>query len=218
MAGASTTTTKRKTSNNDKPAKRMKATIKKKGYWKDHSTDYKFIRRTPVASVQGNAVTGNPFSAWYGLNGISNVIGSAEFSALFDQYRIDYVSFKFYLRTSPDAQTAATAFNPRIAWYRDYDDSSAPSNFGEMLERMDTKVAVLRTDRPVTIKFKPNSLNEVYRGVGVTSFTPVWDQWIDMAQNDVLHYGVKVAIDNFTNTNYFVDIFTQVHFSCKGVM
>lgn len=208
---------KRKRSSSKKSSKRIKRTFKRKGYKKSQNV-YSFIRRTTLDSVQGNAVSGNPYTNWYGLNGIANVIGASEFSALFDHYRIDYVSFKFYLRVSPDAQTAATAIYPRLAWYRDTDDSTPPSNFNEMLERMDTKITTLRPDRPVTIKFKPNCLAEMYRGIGTTSFTPKYKQWIDMAQNDVRHYGVKVAIDNFTNTNYFVDIFTRVYFSCKGVL
>lgn len=165
---------------------------------------------------QGN-VSYAPFvqPVTFALNQLPNV---TEFSNLFDQYRINFLVYKFYLRIDPSAQTAATASFPKMYWYRDYDDSAAPSNLNEIRESGRSRVAVLRPDRPVTVKFKPNTLINVWN-TGLTSATqsPVWDAWVDVANVNTTHYGFKMAIDDFTNTNYRLDLEVFCYFQCKSV-
>lgn len=177
---------------------------------------YRFNRMcTAITPLQGNAVHA-PYTSSITVQ-FSNLINSSEFEALFDQYKITYVVHKFYMRVTPDAQTAATAVYPKLYWYVDPDDSTLPANLSEMRERSSTRMAVLRPDRPVVVKYKPTILQEIYRSGITTAYAPRKPMWLDLAYNNVIHYGVKYAIDTFTNTNYFLDVETKYYFACKTV-
>lgn len=167
-----------------------------------------------IADIVGNAVHA-PYVASY-INRISDLQGASEVAALYDQYKINYVVWKYYLKIDPSAQAAGTAAYPRLYWFRDLDDSTVPSNLNEMRERNNVRVAVMRPDRPVTIKYKPNCIQEVWAGVGSTTYIPKWSQWLDMSVTNTPHYGHKIAIDDLTNTNYRVTIEATLYFSCKN--
>lgn len=155
-----------------------------------------------------------PFQSYSQIR-FANVINSTEFSALYDQYVIDKVKIQLWLKIDPGAQTAALAVQPKLYWVRDQDDQSLVT-MNEMREHSHCKIAVLRTDRPVTIWVKPNVLNLIYRGAVTSSYVPKFNQWIDMANTDVDHFGIKYNIDDLTNTNYKVDVETTYYFRCKN--
>lgn len=177
------------------------------------TTTHSFIRKGASWSVQGNAVH-TPYQAISDIK-FSSLINSSEFGNLYDQYKIKWVKLQIWLRVDPSAQTASAAVYPKLYWYRDQDDTTLVSQ-NEMRERSNTKIAVLRPDRPITIWIKPNVLNQVYRGVGTVSYVPVWNQFLDMTNQDVVHYGIKYNIDNFTNTNYYIDGEQTYYFDCKN--
>lgn len=176
-------------------------------------TTHSFIRKATPFALQGNVA----YAPYQNVTAISfsQIANSAEFSALYDQYKLNLVKLQFWLRVDPSAQAAASAISPKLFWFRDMDDN-VPASMTEMRERARCKIAVLRTDRPVTIWVKPNVLAEVYRGVGTTTYSPKFGQWLDMTNTDVTHYGVKWNIDNLTNTNYYVDIESTYYFQCKN--
>lgn len=182
----------------------------------------KSLRRTIVHSFRRGGVTGTltgnvayaPYLGNYNTN-FGQIINSGDFTALYDQYRINFIVVKFYLKIDPSAQTAATASFPRIFWYRDYDDNGNPASLNEIRENSKGKQAILHPNRPVTIKFKPNVLNTVYSSLGVSNYVPVFKQFLDMSTTATTHYGFKYAIDDLTNTNYKLDIETVVYFQCR---
>lgn len=140
-----------------------------------------------------------------------------ELTALFDQYKIDYVIQKFYLTVDPSAQTAANAVFPRLYWVRDKNDQTLLSQ-AQMRERSDLKIAVLRPDRPVVLKCKPNLLTQQFLSGVTNAYTPVWNQWINTDAPTAPYYTWKWNIDNLTNTNYKVDVETIVYMSFKNVI
>lgn len=174
---------------------------------------HSFERKTNLFTISGNAV----HAPYLGVSNIQLgfVRNAAEFSALYDQYRINKVKIQFWLKVDPSAQTAATAAHPKLYWVRDLDDSNVLTQ-DEMRERAKCKIAVMRTDRPITIWIKPNLLNLVYRGPTTSSYVPTFGHFLDMTNQDVPHYGIKYNIDDLTNTNYRVDIETTYYFQCKN--
>lgn len=176
-------------------------------------TTHSFIRRGLPFTLQGN-VAYAPYQSSTNIS-FNQITNSAEFGALYDQYKINLVKVQFWLRIDPGAQAAASAIMPKLFWCRDMDDAT-PASQTEMRERSNLKIAVLRPDRPVTFWVKPNVLSEVYRGVGTTSYSPKFGQWLDMTTTDVYHYGVKWNIDNLTNNIYYVDVETTYYFQCKN--
>lgn len=153
---------------------------------------------------------GNSFS-------LGQVVNPSDFTTLFDQYCITCIVVRFFLKIDPSAQTASTASYPRLYYVRDYDDATAPASLNEMREHAHVKVKVLNPNRGVTIKFRPSTLNLVYRTAVASSYSPHWKQWVDMANTDIPHYGLKWVVDDLTNTNYKLETETLLYFKCRGV-
>lgn len=195
-----------------RPAKKQRMMVKRSSI---QNTVHSFKRNFASFTATGS-VAYAPYQSYTNI-ALNQVVNAAEFSALFDQFRITYCVTKFWLRVDPSAQTASSASYPKLYWTRDYNDQTILSQ-QEMRERGDLKIAILKPDRPVLMKFKPNLLTQqTYTGVGTSSYTPVFGRWIDMGSTGAVHYGCKWNIDDLTNTNYKVDIETTVYFQCKNL-
>lgn len=172
-----------------------------------------FRRMMQSIQIQGNAVYA-PYVSYVDF-AFSQIIQSNEFTALYDQYRINYVVTKFYLEVDPSAQTAATAVYPKIYWVRDRDSAVAPSNIDELRQDSQCRCAILKPDRPVVIKCKPNVLARMYSGAISDNYSPKWGVWLDASTSSTQHYGFKFAVDNLTNTNFTMRFERTCYFSCK---
>ena len=166
------------------------------------------------SAIIGNAVNA-PWRGTFQLNGIGQVINATEFTALYDQYRVNKLVLKFYLKIDPSAQTATTSNIPRLYWYRDYDDGAVPLDLNEIRENSKSKVKVLSLYKPVTIVITPNTLQVLYQSAVSSNYKPVFKQWLDIGTSSTPHYAIKCAIDDLTNTNYRVDVEGIVYFSCR---
>lgn len=183
------------------------------------STCHNFRRGCTTAASAPNPIVGAagfvPYTNWYGA-ALSEVLNSSEFTTLYDQYRLNYVVLKFWLKIDPSAQAAASASYPKIFYYRDYDDSTVPGNLNEIRENQRCRVVVMNPNRPVVIKFRPNMLQLMYNDAISSTFKPAWKQWVDCSLSSARHFGIKFAIDDLTNTNYRVDIEKWIYFSCRN--
>lgn len=166
-----------------------------------------------LPTITGNAAY-TPYVNTYVFS-LSQLAAVGDFSNLYDQYRINYIVCKFWLKIDPGAQAAASASYPRFFWYRDLDDSAAPSNLNEMRENAKCKCVVMHPNRPVTVAFKPNILAQMFNNGVTTQYAPKFNQWIDMGNTGTYHYGFKFAIDDLTNTNYSVTVEATYYFQCK---
>lgn len=166
-------------------------------------------------TITGNAVHA-PYLAGYSFN-LGQLPNVGEFTALFDQYRITYIQVKFFLKIDPGAQTAATASYPRIFYCRDYDDDVLPPSLNVLREHNRTSVRVLHPNRAVTVGFKPAIADLIYSSPTSSAYSPQWKQWIDCNNSAVPHYGLKWAIDDFTNTNYRLSTEVRYWFQCRGM-
>jgi len=176
---------------------------------------YNFRRNYNHGDLAGNA-TFNPLLVGNSFT-FSTLPNANEFGVLFDQYKITSVKLRFYLAIDPAAQTAATAVYPRMWWTTDNDDDGVPTSIDQLREHSDVKTEILHPDRPIEVFLKPSVLATVYRSAVSSSYVPKWGQWIDMAAQNVPHYGLKYAVDNFTNTNYVLRVEGQMWFQCRGL-
>lgn len=149
---------------------------------------------------------------------LANLPNNTDFTNLFDSYMLSHVQLKFYLSVDPSAQTAATAYQPRMFYCRDHNDATAPATINELRERGDCQTRVLTVSRPVTINIKPSVLGEALRTGGLITYIPKYKQWLPTANNDVPHYGLKFAIDDLTNTNYKVNVEATYWLRCKTTL
>lgn len=158
----------------------------------------------------------------------NQLINYAEFDALYDRYKIDYVLVKLQLQNVPDsdwkladgAVSNKLNFYPKIWYIKDYDDS-AVDTLAEMKQRSGVKCRVMRPNTQVVIKLKPAILAQLYATAVSTGYAPKWNQWIDMAQTNVAHYGLKWLLDLNGRADatqvWTVRVEQMFHFTCKDV-
>lgn len=115
----------------------------------------------------------------------------SEFTALFDQYRIEYVESTFWPTvTSIDAQGAW--INSFLLTAVDYDDGNSYSNVNEGLQVATATITPLT--KMVTRKFSPRCALAAYSGTFTSYAQASVMQWIDCGSPGVQHYGLKVAV------------------------
>jgi hypothetical protein len=145
----------------------------------------------------------------------NQLTGASEFTTLFDQYKIEKIMVKFFLKIDPSAQSAAGASYPKFYWVADHDDDTAAPTLNALREHTKCRVRVMNPNRPVTVIFKPSILGMRYKTVSTTGYSPMFNQWLDCNDSTVPHYGIKWGIDDLTNTNYKVDTEVTYWFACK---
>lgn len=176
--------------------------------------DIHFFKRSyNFGGLTGNAAY-SPYLAG-NTTSLSLLPNATEFSALFDRYMITHWQLKFYLKIDPSAQSAASASYPRMWWVADYDDSIAPVSLDDIRQHGKVKNAVLLPNRPLVINIKPAVLSLLYQSALTNQYCPKWRTWVDCAQLSTAHYGLKYGIDDFTNTNYTLNVESTLWFACK---
>lgn len=139
-------------------------------------------------------------SMYFTLADIPNV---SEFTTLFDFYRLNRVLVTIKMIPVPDAtnQPASTTLTNFMNWYptiwyvRDQDDNSSMT-LPQIKEFEKVKHKVLSPNREVKIILRPTTLTQTYRSTLTTGYKiDTSKQYIDIAQSDVPHYGLKTVID-----------------------
>jgi len=114
-----------------------------------------------------------------------------------------------------------TNWYPKLWYCADYDDNTAET-LSELKERAKTKCVVLRPNKIIKIVVKPAVTVQTYRTATSTGYAPTWNQWIDMANRDVPHYGLKFVVDccgqdPLDTYPFKLEIDRQYYFTCKDV-
>lgn len=157
------------------------------------------------------------------------VTGAAEFAALYDRYMLTRVVLRIRILNNPDAPTrinynqpwSATNWYPRLFSCPDYDDNTAET-VTQLKERAKTSFRVLKPNSYLKYVIKPAVSVQTYRTALAAGYAPKWNQWIDMNQTDVPHYGMKFAMDcsglDPEDANPFkLEIERTYYFKCKDV-
>jgi len=174
-----------------------------------------FKRRGTATAVTGDGITNAKF---IGLNfTLSSMINAAEFSALFDQYKLTGIKLNFYLSRNPANSTSVNGIRPRLYIVTDYDTSTAPSSFDELREYSNSKVWNFDSAKPFSYFVRPKVLNEVYRSGVSTGTAPVRPPWISTQHLDLQHFGVRMGIENIQDVDYTIVIEPTFYFGVKNV-
>lgn len=189
--------------------------LRKRTYRRRNIARHHFKRMADSGTITGLA-TYTPFLAGYQFT-FDSIPGYTEFTNLYDQYRINFIVQKWHLRIDPGAQVAASATYPKLYWVVDNDDSTAAANINELRQHSRCRMAVMNPNKPVVVKFRPNILMQAYESATTTAYVPKWKQFVDCADSSTPHYGLKIAIDDLSNTNYKVTVETYFYFTMKDV-
>lgn len=152
------------------------------------------------ANIQPGSAGGFQFGVGMQFK-LSDVLKNVEFQNLFDHYSIDQVELEVsYLKNAANVTPTSgtsTASMPSVAYAPDFDDASVPLAT-DVLERQRVKNWTFRGDgQPLRIKLQPRTANLVYRDNAATTYIaysarPGKSTILDLAYNDVPHYGLKM--------------------------
>lgn len=152
----------------------------------------------------------NVLSCNFGSSGVSptaltfsldKVVNPSEFTQLYDQYKIKGI--KIYFDYSPDVGggTGATSLMPKLWIKRDYDDASTPT-LTQMTESNQSRCIRFNDNRTTfSIFIRPSTLKSIYRTSLTQAYGPEWRQWLDCANPDIPHYGLKLLAQGLPSTN-----------------
>ena len=134
----------------------------------------------------------------------STVTNVTELTALYDQFRIDWVTV--VMNWSPKEQNQ-TPFNvgpnemsyPMLYYCKDYDDQVPPASLASLKERGNLRAVRLTPLRKIKINLKPAVQNAVIRDPTTVPPTlgtvPMWGQKLDNSSAAAPHLGLKFLVD-----------------------
>lgn len=135
------------------------------------------------------------------LNGVASTTlpmpNYTEFTALYDQYRIDYVDCMFIFSNNQSSVNSPGSVLPVMYLAKDYDDSNA-ANYPDLQQYSTQRVWQLgeqaRNNGIYRLRVKPNVDVALYQGV-TTGYARGKPMLVDTSSPSVPHYGVKIAYD-----------------------
>jgi len=158
-------------------------------YGCSNNQTHRFIRITDdsVISQAANALT-------FGATAfkLSTLPNSSEFTALFDQFRIDYVEVTLrpqYNMGSLSNQTSMV--NAVLYTVIDYDDATAPTAVSDLRQYENCRES--NWDETLVRRFQPRLAVATYASGVFTSFANT-RAWVDCGNPAVEHYGFKWAV------------------------
>jgi hypothetical protein len=184
--------------------------------------------RFSAANTLDMTGTEQPLSFEFSL---SSLYSYSEFTTLFDKYRLDkavvYIQMinnpNSIIRTNLDPATASpwqnNNFYPKMWYISDHDDSST-TTIAAIKERVGVKCCVMKPNVVKRIVVKPACAVQLYRTATTTGYGPKYGQFIDMAQADVPHYGLKCVFDPLgldPNGTFQFRYEWKLYFTCKDV-
>lgn len=120
--------------------------------------------------------------------------GFADYSTVYDTYRLRKCEVRFMPKVNQQSLTGkAVATTIQVSYLlvvKDYDDSNVPSTLSELYQYNDIHIPKLFDE--MTVSLRPKVSTQVYAG-GITvgyAQSPD-DTWLDVANNDIEHYGLK---------------------------
>lgn len=161
----------------------------------------------------------------------ADITAHGEFSSLYDRYKITSVQLQITLINNPDAflqpngplnNQNITNWYPKLWYVRDYDDAS-DITLSAIRERSNVRCLILRPNKIFRFRTRPAVLMQTWQSLTGSGYAPKWNNWIDMAQSTVPHYGIKMVLDTqgLDPSNEYpfkVRIEFKYNFTCKNVL
>jgi hypothetical protein len=139
----------------------------------------------------------SPSDIGYGIDfKLSNVIGVADFTTLFDHYRIDKVEYNIEI-TTPNLSGIPY---PRVVFAADWNDSVAPLSESEVLEKRTARVFQFSpTDTVATFTVVPRVADTLYNTSLTSGYGLSAPHWVDTGYPAVPHFGMKFWVADYNS-------------------
>lgn len=161
---------------------------------------------------------------------LSDLYSYSEFTTLFDKYKLTRAVVSIQMINNPNAiaytNTSTTGtgnvgvnFYPRLWYIADHDDSST-TTIAAIKERVGVRSCVLQPNKIKKISVKPAVAVQLYKTATTTGYGPRFNQYIDMTDSAVPHYGLKcvfdpMGLDPIQTFNFRYE--WKLYFTCKDV-
>lgn len=177
---------------------------------------YTFQRTATTSFVITNGADFTQAAYSFTLQSLPNY---TEFTALFDQYRINYIDCTVILnRTASSTLPSLNEQNqtPNFHWATDKDDATA-IDLNALMQYADYRVQ--RMDKIIRFRIRPSPCLAAYQGA-FTGYTTTARTWIDCGSPGVVHYGLKCGysmVADVSNVNMGrVNLYFRYNVSFKG--
>jgi len=155
---------------------------------------------------------------------LADLPGVTDFTAAFSEYCITGVKLSFHLRrsvqTSNDSGTTNNLCTYPTFYFSVQPDGTRllPANLNEMMEYSTLQRRLLHPEKPFSVFIRPrvSPLEFSSNLAGISYGTASGPQWISTLYTDVYHYGLKWLIDEFVNTNNFLDVVSTYYVKFRG--
>lgn len=158
----------------------------------------------------------------------SDLIQAADFSSLFDQYRISKIVLRVTMINNPDANNYvnqpstvnSTNWYPKL-WYIPDFDGGPTETLASIRERQGVKCRTLQPNKILSIVFRPKCRVLTYSTSTSTGYSPK-NIKVDMTDTNVEHFGMQFVFDSMqadpADTQPFLfNIDRKYYFTCYGV-
>lgn len=166
-------------------------------------------RQTQTLLIPWNDSGGN--AKYEGLQfKLDDMLGSAQFVAMYQEYRINCVVVKFqplwdsgdvanrmHVGTAGGVPAPQPINLPMIGWCYDYNDANTPTNLDDLQKFANYREA--QFDKPIKIKIWPACAPGVYISGVAAGYSIKRKEWLRSANSNVPHYGLKYCVYNISN-------------------
>lgn len=147
-------------------------------------------------TASASALTQTPISKSFSF-ALADLPNVAEYTGLFDQYKLTGISLKIIPRASQFQGAAsgtvnAIGYNPVITAL-DFDDAATPSSKEVLMQYGSCKFT--GSNRIHKRYFKPKILQPAWVNAISSGYASERAKWIDIANTNVAHYGLKWWVD-----------------------
>lgn len=153
---------------------------------------------------------------------LAHLAGNSEIVSLFDNYRITRVQYRWICTRSPDYPgvvgiAGLQGLYPRITWVHDFNDATAITRT-QMMQHASLKEHFFNDNKQATrwYTLKPSSLTMKYETAALTAYKPEWGSWVDTADSQMWHYGIKYAYSDLQQ-GIILRLEAKVTIECKGI-
>jgi len=131
---------------------------------------------------------------------LSSCINNTAYQSMWEQFRIVKIQMTWkptraqaIIGQVTDVTPGSTTNIPSYVVAKDFDDVSTEA-YVDTKSRYGSRERLVTT--PGTLTFTPACLTEVYLGVGLTSYSPQFNKWIDTRYSTTPHYGARLAMES----------------------
>jgi len=189
--------------------RRKKRVVRRRRARLTENTSYRFKRICKLDTITTSTTLAVAKAFTFSL---SQLPSHSDFTALYDQYKLNAVSIKIIPRLTESTSSSLSVLHTCI----DYDDAIAFSSYTDLMQKQSYRMT--RGNKIFKCYFKPKMLVPTFLSTALTTFgtQPKSPTWIDCGYPEVPHYCLKTNFEP-TSSVHTYDVYATYYCSFRGV-